>query len=368
MVSCNVFSTMHACIGDSTQLMTLPAAARSCQFIVNTLRHTNIVLDLLETTPIAELKARVADSEGIPPAKQRLLFGGRDLPESGTLAACRIVDDSIVDLALRLVGGMPKKKKRGKAGNAKKSAGGNGKEASAEAMKVSAAGPAGRSAGTVKSQPAGGGVSANTGAASSPTAPGVASSATGSGPQPLEADDPRLLEYWIGQLGGVGGPPPLELPTDRPRPQDGSDARPDAVEVLVPPELAGKLEAAGRETAAVMLLAAFQLLLIRHSRQDSVCVGTSLPAAKLSANSLPLPEPLAVLLDLTGKPTVAELLGRVRTLVEGARIHAAASLSSIEAALGVPAGDAGRSIFQAAFELQDLGGSGESQSQSLSRP
>ena len=69
MVSCNVFSTMHACIGDSTQLMTLPAAARSCQFIVNTLRHTNIVLDLLETTPIAELKARVADSEGIPPAK-----------------------------------------------------------------------------------------------------------------------------------------------------------------------------------------------------------------------------------------------------------------------------------------------------------
>ena len=82
---------------------------RSLCFVVKTLHRTNLVLDLPGTTTIAALKAIIADAEGIPVAKQRLLLGGRDVMGGQTLAAARIMADSTLELALRLVGGMPPK-------------------------------------------------------------------------------------------------------------------------------------------------------------------------------------------------------------------------------------------------------------------
>ena len=81
---------------------------RSRCFVVKTLRRTNLVLDLPGTTTVAALKAKIADAEGVPVAKQRLLLGGRDVMDGQTLAAARIMADSTLELVLRLRGGMPK--------------------------------------------------------------------------------------------------------------------------------------------------------------------------------------------------------------------------------------------------------------------
>ena len=81
---------------------------RSRCFVVKTLRRTNLVLDLPGTTTVAALKAKIADAEGVPVAKQRLLLGGRDVMDGQTLAAARIMADSTLELVLRLRGGIPK--------------------------------------------------------------------------------------------------------------------------------------------------------------------------------------------------------------------------------------------------------------------
>jgi hypothetical protein len=81
------------------------------------------------------------------------------------------------------------------------------------------------------------------------------------------------LDYWRGQLADV---PALELPTDRPR-----TAVPDATGALAPllasPGLAAGLHALGRREGATLfmvLLAAFQALLSRHTGQSDIAVGT----------------------------------------------------------------------------------------------
>ncbi|MGH3936026.1 MAG: amino acid adenylation domain-containing protein, partial [Pseudonocardiaceae bacterium] len=81
------------------------------------------------------------------------------------------------------------------------------------------------------------------------------------------------LTYWRGQLDGV---PPLELPTDRPRPAVRTPA--GAVhEFVVPADITARLETAGRQqdgTLFMTLVAACQLLFSRWSGQDDIAVGT----------------------------------------------------------------------------------------------
>jgi amino acid adenylation domain-containing protein/non-ribosomal peptide synthase protein (TIGR01720 family) len=81
------------------------------------------------------------------------------------------------------------------------------------------------------------------------------------------------LEYWRRQLDGV---PPLELPTDRPRP--AVQTKNGAVRnVVIPAEIATGLKELGRQhdsTLFMTLVAACQLLFARWSGQDDVAVGT----------------------------------------------------------------------------------------------
>ncbi|MYV31396.1 amino acid adenylation domain-containing protein [Rhodococcus sp. DSM 6344] len=130
------------------------------------------------------------------------------------------------------------------------------------------------------------------------------------------------LDYWRKEL--ADGPTVLELPTDRARPpvmsHRGSsiafDVSPGVAEVLR--TLSGGYDV----TLFMTLLSSFSLALSRYARTDEVTVGT--PAAGSAS-----PEPLIGLdgnvlvlrIDLSGDPTFAELLGRVRESALGAYKH-----------------------------------------------
>ena len=82
------------------------------------------------------------------------------------------------------------------------------------------------------------------------------------------------IAYWKAQLGGA--PPVLELPTDHPH-SAARSARSESQTLVLPPELGAALRRLGRErgvTLFMTLLAAFQVLLSRHTGQDDLCVGT----------------------------------------------------------------------------------------------
>ena len=127
--------------------------------------------------------------------------------------------------------------------------------------------------------------------------------------------------YWRDRL--TPPPPVLELPADRPRPTiqtfDG------AIEAfLMSPAAADALRRLGREqgvTLFMILLAALDVLLHRYTGLDDIAVGTPIAnrtdvqteeVVGLFANTLVLRT------DMSGDPTVHELLRRVRDVALGA--------------------------------------------------
>ncbi|HYR06896.1 MAG TPA: amino acid adenylation domain-containing protein, partial [Longimicrobium sp.] len=127
----------------------------------------------------------------------------------------------------------------------------------------------------------------------------------------------RQADYWRETLAGA--PELLELPTDHPRPakQDFTGA---SVKVELDEALAAALRTLGQRHGATLhmtLLAGWAAVLARLSGQDDVVVGT--PSANRGhaeveeligffVNTLPLR------VNLSGAPTVAEALGRVKAL------------------------------------------------------
>ncbi|MFI5617182.1 amino acid adenylation domain-containing protein [Streptomyces sp. NPDC051567] len=131
------------------------------------------------------------------------------------------------------------------------------------------------------------------------------------------------LEYWEDRLSGV---PPLELPTDRPRGPVRS-GRGERTTFTVPGELVERLRLVGQRHGATLFmtfLAAFQALLSRYSGQSDVAVGT--PVAGRTRPELdPLVgsfiNTLVIRTDLSGDPSFADLLGRVRRTSVDAYAH-----------------------------------------------
>ena len=131
-------------------------------------------------------------------------------------------------------------------------------------------------------------------------------------------------DYWTRTLGGA--PELLELPADRARPaqQDHAGA---SLEVELDEELTAALKALGRRHGATLfatLLAGWAAVLSRLSGQPEVVVGT--PAANRGRPEVEgligfFVNTLALRLDLSGSPTVAELLERVRTRSLEAQQH-----------------------------------------------
>ncbi|HLX10276.1 MAG TPA: amino acid adenylation domain-containing protein, partial [Thermoanaerobaculia bacterium] len=134
----------------------------------------------------------------------------------------------------------------------------------------------------------------------------------------------RLAAFWQDSL--PPGNPALELPTDRPRPplpgfRGGSRA------LSLAPALTASVHALGRRQAAtpfMTLLAAFQVLLHRHSGQQELLVGT--PTAGRGSPDLDgvvgyFVNPVVLRGDLRGEPSFAALLDRVRQTAIAAFAH-----------------------------------------------
>ncbi|MFI0355757.1 amino acid adenylation domain-containing protein [Actinomadura sp. 9N407] len=163
------------------------------------------------------------------------------------------------------------------------------------------------------------------------------------------------LAFWSKALAGA---PTLEIPTDHPRPAVRTPAG-DHVALVLPAELAGRLERLGRTRRATLfmtMLTAFQVLLSRHAGQDDVCVG-SVVAGRDRPELGPLigffPNTIVLRGDLSGDPSFGELLDRTRGTVLDALAHQDIPFEELITALGVRRDTSRTPLFQAMFAMQD---------------
>ncbi len=164
------------------------------------------------------------------------------------------------------------------------------------------------------------------------------------------------LAYWRRQLAGV---PPLELPGDRPRPAAQS-YRGRHLPFALSPATTRALAALGRQHGAslfMVLLAAFEVLLLRHSGQRDFVVGV--PVAGRTRRELEdligcFVNTLALRADLGGDPTFAELLARVRRTALAAYAHQDVPFERLLDELGVERDRSRSPLFQVGFTLENV--------------
>ncbi|MFD2762814.1 non-ribosomal peptide synthetase [Micromonospora eburnea] len=169
----------------------------------------------------------------------------------------------------------------------------------------------------------------------------------------LEAD----LAYWRETLAGA--PAAVELPLDKPRPAVQSTrggSRPFALPEPVMTRLRALSQREGA-TPFMTLLAAFQVLLHRYSREDDIVVGV--PVANRNRPEIErligyFVNTLALRTDLSGDPSFRELVGRVRQTCLGAFAHQELPFERLVEDLA-PRRDLSRSpIFQVHFIFQNI--------------
>jgi amino acid adenylation domain-containing protein len=169
----------------------------------------------------------------------------------------------------------------------------------------------------------------------------------------------RQEEYWRTALAGA--PERLELPTDRTRPleQDFTGA---AMDFALDAELTAELTALARRHGATLfttLLAGWAAVLGRLSGQGEVVVGT--PAANRGRGEIEgligfFVNTLALRVDLSGAPTVAELLGRVKERALAAQAHQDLPFERVVELVQPARSLAHTPLFQAVFAWQNTPG------------
>ncbi|WP_316168801.1 MULTISPECIES: non-ribosomal peptide synthetase [unclassified Bradyrhizobium] len=165
----------------------------------------------------------------------------------------------------------------------------------------------------------------------------------------------KHVDYWKMWLRDA--PAALELPIDRPRPKTTSSAG-AALNFTLSPDLAEKLRAFVRReqvTLYMVLLAAFQLLLKRYSGQLDIMIGTPIagrPRREFEGLIGLFVNTVVMRTDLSGDPTVRELLKRVKDVALGAYEHQGLPFATLVEEL-MPSRDPGRHpLVQVFFALQ----------------
>ncbi|RKI73405.1 amino acid adenylation domain-containing protein, partial [Corallococcus sp. AB049A] len=161
------------------------------------------------------------------------------------------------------------------------------------------------------------------------------------------------LSWWKQRLSGA---PNLELPTDRPRPAVISFAG-ARHRFTLPPDVSTPLLALGRKhgaTSFMVLMALFQTVLSRYSGQDDFVVGTPIAGRTRPEvewlmgcfiNTLPFRA------KLSGLPSFAELLRRVRTQALEAYAHQDAPFERVLDALNLPRDLSRTPLFQVSINV-----------------
>ena len=174
--------------------------------------------------------------------------------------------------------------------------------------------------------------------------------------QSASGADARHMAYWKAKLGG--SPAVLSLAADYPRPAVPSN-RGGTVPVDVLRERMDRLQELGRAenaTLYMVMLAAFNVIVARYSGSDDVMTGS--PTAGRRYKELQdvigmFVNTLALRTDLSGDPTLRELVGRVRETVLGAYEHQDIPLDRIVAEVQPERSLSHATLFQVVFQLSD---------------
>jgi len=171
---------------------------------------------------------------------------------------------------------------------------------------------------------------------------------------PVGASEEQI-SYWTQRLAGA--PSGLDLPTDRPRPPEqtfsgASQCFSIGKSVL---EQLRHLASSHGATLFMTLLAVFEVLLSRYSRQDDLVVGTAISGRddpKLENLVGPLENMIALRTDLSGNPSFRQLLSRVRGIMEGALSHQDVPFEVLLERLPLERDLSRHPLFQVAFRLR----------------
>jgi len=166
----------------------------------------------------------------------------------------------------------------------------------------------------------------------------------------------RQLPYWKEQLAGA--PPVLGFPPDHRRPQREM-YRGCRSKLVIPQPLVSALEQLSQRhgvTLFMTLLAAFKVLLARYSGQDDIVVGS--PSANRSRAELNqligfFVNNLVLRTDLSGNPSFATLLGRIRNITLRAYEHQDVPFDKLVHALSPERSLEHSPLFQVMFILQN---------------
>ncbi len=166
----------------------------------------------------------------------------------------------------------------------------------------------------------------------------------------------RELAWWHDRL--LGSPPMLDLPADRPRPVRSTD-RGATRSVLLPAPVADGLRAVARRegaTSFMVLFAAWLVVLKRLTGRDDLVVGTDVANRNREETEGIVGffiNQLALRVDLSGDPTFAQLVSRVREVALGAYSHQDVPFDALVDTLSLDRSLAHAPLFQVKLFLEN---------------
>lgn len=166
------------------------------------------------------------------------------------------------------------------------------------------------------------------------------------------------VEYWKRHLAGASV---LQLPTDRPRPAIQTFAG-THYSFTLPLSLTRALKALSQQEGATLfmtLLAGFQILLCRYSRQEDIVVGSYVAGrnrAELEKLIGFFLNTLVLRTDLSGNPPFRELLQRLRKIALEAYAHQDLPFARLVEELQLGRDLSRNPLFQVVFQLLNIPG------------